>query len=51
MNILKFSRSKQVDIFEFFLSLFEKIDLFLFTHLIKNCLVMELHLKKINKLM
>ena len=50
MDILKVNRSKSVDVFEFFNHYLKKKDLFLFTCLTKNCLIMELHLKnKINE--
>ena len=49
MDILKFNHSKSVNVFEFFYHYQKKKKikkkLFLFTRLIKNCLIMELHLK------
>ena len=52
MDVLKVSRSKSVGVFLFFYHYLKKKDLFLFTHLIKTFLIMELHLKtKISKLM
>ena len=51
MDILKFNRSKSVNIFEFLDHYLKKKDLLLFTRFTKNCLIMELHLrKKFNKL-
>ena len=50
MDILKFKRSKSVDIFEFFDNYLKKKKiLFLFTRFTKNFLIKELHLKKKNK--
>ena len=47
MDILKFKRSKSVDIFEFFDNYLKKKKiLFLFTRFTKNFLIKELHLKK-----
>ena len=46
IDILKRNHSKSVNVFEFF-HLYLKKDLFLFTQLTKNCLIMELHFKKI----
>ena len=51
MDILKVNRSKSVKVFEFFDHYLKKKDLLLFTRFTKNCLIMELHLrKKFNKL-
>ena len=52
MDIFKVNRSKSVDVFEIFDHyLKKKKDLFLFTRLTKNYLIMELDLKKkLNKL-
>ena len=46
MDILKFNRSKSVNIFEFLDHYLKKKDLLLFTRFTKNCLIMELHFRK-----
>ena len=46
MNVLKFNRSKSLDVVEFFDHYLKKKDLLLYTRFTKNCLIMELHLKK-----
>ena len=46
MDILKFNRSKSVNIFEFIDHYLKKKDLLLFTRFTKNCLIMELHFRK-----
>ena len=45
MDILKFNRSKSVNVFEFFLSLFEKKRFVVIYSPYKDCLIMQLHLK------
>ena len=49
INIFEFNRRKAVNLFEFFYHYLKKRDLFLFIRFTKNCLIMELHLKKNNK--